>query len=249
MVCRMCNVLSDPGRWEPVIWGWARRSCGGHPTKQSRPRSSQSSMRTACPSIIILHLILVLVSPSWALRQVIAGTCTCLQVPASSDRQVACMQPHIPHSPRVQDRLRQNQGLIQVAYSPASSSLFLGSPSIVRVPATDVILCSHDTFYPGQSTFVHASKDRGATWTHLSTVLGQYWSTLFTVDGEWEPAMPTGLTWPRSVPGAGPTPAAPCVTPKGSEPLPCCTCHCRCDIFDGDRPRRKRRFHCHLEVH
>jgi hypothetical protein len=69
---------------------------------------------------------------------------------------------------------------VVVAYSPAESRQYLGSPSLVALSDTEYVL-SHDVFGPGSSrdrTHVYGSTDRGATWTKRAEIVGQWWSTL-----------------------------------------------------------------------
>uniref|UniRef100_A0A1D1ZYC9 Exo-alpha-sialidase n=1 Tax=Auxenochlorella protothecoides TaxID=3075 RepID=A0A1D1ZYC9_AUXPR len=74
-----------------------------------------------------------------------------------------------------------NQNLVEVSYSPAGSGVYLGSPSLLVLHESGRILCSHDTFPDGETTYVLESKDGGATWQNLSSVAAQYWSNLFMV--------------------------------------------------------------------
>lgn len=76
-----------------------------------------------------------------------------------------------------------NQNLVEVSYSPAGSGVYLGSPSLLVLHESGRILCSHDTFPDGETTYVLESKDGGATWQNLSSVAAQYWSNLFMVQG------------------------------------------------------------------
>ncbi len=71
-----------------------------------------------------------------------------------------------------------------VAYSPAASSLYIGSPSICILSNGDY-LASHDLFGPKSNEFerpnsrIYRSKDKGKTWTQISEINGQFWSKLF----------------------------------------------------------------------
>ncbi|AXE20837.1 exo-alpha-sialidase [Runella rosea] len=71
-----------------------------------------------------------------------------------------------------------------VAYSPAASGLYIGSPSICILSNGDY-LASHDLFGPKSNEFerpnsrIYRSKDKGKTWTQISEINGQFWSKLF----------------------------------------------------------------------
>lgn len=71
-----------------------------------------------------------------------------------------------------------------VAYSPASSGLYIGSPSVCILPNGDY-LASHDLFGPKSNEFekpvskIYRSQDKGKTWTHIADINGQFWSKLF----------------------------------------------------------------------
>jgi len=70
---------------------------------------------------------------------------------------------------------------VTIDYSPASSKIYIGSPSIV-IDYNGCYVASHDYFGPGISqdtTVVFRSDDRGLTWHKISTIKGQWWSTLF----------------------------------------------------------------------
>jgi hypothetical protein len=70
-----------------------------------------------------------------------------------------------------------------VASQPESNRVYLGSPTIVRLPS-GAILTAHDKFGSGlthpQSMYAVSSSDEGATWTPVGTVSPMYWGTLFT---------------------------------------------------------------------
>jgi len=71
-----------------------------------------------------------------------------------------------------------------VAYSPASSKVYLGSPSLAVLPTGDYV-ASHDMFGPESSEFVQAvsriyrSSDKGRTWERIAEIRGAFWSKLF----------------------------------------------------------------------
>ncbi|MEZ6194004.1 MAG: sialidase family protein, partial [Phycisphaerales bacterium] len=71
---------------------------------------------------------------------------------------------------------------VVIKHSPASTDLYLGSPSIAVLPNGDYIV-SHDYFGPGSTgparTDVYRSTDQGLTWTLRSVLFNQYWSNLF----------------------------------------------------------------------
>ena len=71
-----------------------------------------------------------------------------------------------------------------VAYSPAASGLYIGSPSLCILPNGDY-LASHDLFGPNSKEFerpvsrIYRSADKGKTWVQISEINGQFWSKLF----------------------------------------------------------------------
>ncbi|WP_229252868.1 sialidase family protein [Dyadobacter helix] len=75
-----------------------------------------------------------------------------------------------------------------VAHSPASSGLYIGSPSICVLKNGDY-LASHDLFGPQSKEFVspvskiYSSSDKGKSWKEISTINGQFWSKLFVHRG------------------------------------------------------------------
>jgi len=75
-----------------------------------------------------------------------------------------------------------------VAHSPASSGLYIGSPSICILPNGDY-LASHDLFGPKSNEFespnsrIYSSSDKGKTWKQISEINGQFWSKLFVHRG------------------------------------------------------------------
>ena len=74
---------------------------------------------------------------------------------------------------------------VVIAYSPAATRIYLGSPSIVEHQGE--YLVSHDEFGPGSTkdvTHVFASGDKGATWKKRATLKGQWWSGLFVHQGK-----------------------------------------------------------------
>src|SRR5689334_20082441 len=77
---------------------------------------------------------------------------------------------------------------VVVDHSPASSRLYIGSPSLAVLPNEDYV-ASHDFFGPNShehqkaTTVVFGSRDRGRSWRKLSSVDGQFWSSLFVHQG------------------------------------------------------------------
>jgi hypothetical protein len=75
-----------------------------------------------------------------------------------------------------------------VDYRPASSGLYLGSPSLAVLPNGDYV-ASHDFFGPKSNEHVSArsavfrSADRGATWKQVAEIQGAFWSKLFVHRG------------------------------------------------------------------
>ena len=77
---------------------------------------------------------------------------------------------------------------VVVDYSPASSGLYIGSPSIAVLPDGRYV-ASHDFFGPksaehnSATTVVFESNDRGQSWRKIAKVEGQFWSTIFVHRG------------------------------------------------------------------
>jgi hypothetical protein len=75
-----------------------------------------------------------------------------------------------------------------IDHSPASSGIYIGSPSIAILPSGDYV-ASHDHFGPKTTehqsalTAVFRSTDRGASWRKIGTIDGQFWSTSFVHRG------------------------------------------------------------------
>jgi hypothetical protein len=68
-----------------------------------------------------------------------------------------------------------------IAYSPASSGVYLGSPGIAVLPGGEYV-ASLDYFGPSTdmtTNAIYGSVDQGETWRKLTEVKGQFWSTLF----------------------------------------------------------------------
>ncbi len=85
--------------------------------------------------------------------------------------------------PRAQPSAAGVPGVV-VAYSPAASGQYLGSPSLCVLPNGDYV-ASHDFFGPKSTEHVRAvsrvyrSTDRGKNWRQLAELNGQFWSKLF----------------------------------------------------------------------
>ncbi len=77
---------------------------------------------------------------------------------------------------------------IVIDHSPASSGIYIGSPSLAVLPNGGYV-ASHDEFGPESTehnravSHIFQSQDRGATWKKISTIQGAFWSTLFTHRG------------------------------------------------------------------
>lgn len=75
-----------------------------------------------------------------------------------------------------------------VDHIPASTKVYIGSPSICILPNGDYV-SSHDHFGPGSTeheralTAVFRSTDKGRTWQKISEINGQFWSNLFVHNG------------------------------------------------------------------
>jgi hypothetical protein len=75
---------------------------------------------------------------------------------------------------------------VVVDHQPASTSQYIGSPSIAILPS-GVYVCSHDLFGPNSTentsgvTRVFVSRDRGGTWQQTAELHDQFWSSLFVL--------------------------------------------------------------------
>ncbi len=73
---------------------------------------------------------------------------------------------------------------VVVNYIPASTQVYIGSPSICILPNGDYV-ASHDHFGKGSTeheqalTAVFKSSDKGKSWEKISEIKGQFWSNLF----------------------------------------------------------------------
>src|SRR5690606_26235240 len=79
-------------------------------------------------------------------------------------------------------------GGVVVAYQPAATQQYIGSPSLAILPNGHYV-ASHDFFGPQSSEFVQAisriyrSDDKGLTWEQISEIRGAFWSSLFVHRG------------------------------------------------------------------
>jgi len=77
---------------------------------------------------------------------------------------------------------------VVIDHSPASSGIYIGSPSLA-VLTNDDYVASHDEFGPKSTersravSHVFRSRDRGASWEKVSTINGAFWSSLFVHRG------------------------------------------------------------------
>ena len=75
---------------------------------------------------------------------------------------------------------------VVVDYSPPSSGIYLGDPSIAILPNGDYI-ASHDAWgsgHPYSQTYVFRSQDQGQTWAPTANLYGQFASGLFVHNNE-----------------------------------------------------------------
>lgn len=87
------------------------------------------------------------------------------------------------HSQLIPDSLL---GLTEVAWHSEKTGIYLGSPSVVRMPNGD-ILASADRFGPGihkSNCSVYVSKDNGVSWSFSTWAVSQYFSNLFTLPND-----------------------------------------------------------------
>jgi hypothetical protein len=73
---------------------------------------------------------------------------------------------------------------VVIAYSPAASGIYIGSPGILIMPDGSY-LAKHDEFGPRSTertsavSHVYRSTDRGQSWEHLARVDGLFWANIF----------------------------------------------------------------------
>lgn len=69
----------------------------------------------------------------------------------------------------------------RIAHLPAGNRVYLGSPSLVRLP-DGALVVSLDHFGPGtgnDTSRVYRSEDDGMSWCQVAEIRGQWWSTVF----------------------------------------------------------------------
>jgi len=73
----------------------------------------------------------------------------------------------------------------ELRYQPERSKVYLGSPSIIRLP-DGVLVASHDYFgnlknMEGEAglTSIYRSDDNGQSWSNVTHMIGAFWGTLF----------------------------------------------------------------------
>lgn len=77
---------------------------------------------------------------------------------------------------------------VVIDHLPASSHLFIGSPTIAILP-DGTYVAAHDVFGPGSEEFttgvtdVFGSTDEGRTWRKITRIEGAFWSNLFVHHG------------------------------------------------------------------
>lgn len=75
-----------------------------------------------------------------------------------------------------------------VAYQPAATKQYIGSPSLAILPNGDYV-ASHDFFGPGSAEWVQArtriysSSDKGVRWRLIAEINGAFWNNLFIHKG------------------------------------------------------------------
>ena len=77
----------------------------------------------------------------------------------------------------------------ELKYQPERSKVYLGSPSIIRLP-NGILVASHDYFGNMKNlenesglTSIYRSEDNGKSWINITHITGAFWGTLFTHDG------------------------------------------------------------------
>ena len=71
-----------------------------------------------------------------------------------------------------------------IAYKPKSAKVYLGSPSICKLPNGDYLV-SHDNFGPSSTEHesavsnIYRSTNKGKTWKPVAEINGAFWSKLF----------------------------------------------------------------------
>lgn len=77
-------------------------------------------------------------------------------------------------------------GLSEVLWQPEQPQIYIGSPSLLKLPCSEGWIVSHDFFGGGftgmaRNVSLFLTTDNGTTWTPLSIVPQAYWSTLFSI--------------------------------------------------------------------
>lgn len=78
---------------------------------------------------------------------------------------------------------------IVINHLPASSGIYVGSPSLAVLPNGDYV-ASHDEFGPNSTEYIRGvtrifvSQDKGQTWKSRAKIDGAYWSNLFVHGGK-----------------------------------------------------------------
>ncbi len=76
-----------------------------------------------------------------------------------------------------------------IAYYPANTSIYIGSPGITIVKK-GVYLAKHDEFGPNSTehtlavTHIYRSEDKGNSWKRISSVRGMFWTSIFNLNGK-----------------------------------------------------------------
>lgn len=108
--------------------------------------------------------------------------------PAADPALLRELAAHLPPPPAKPAAPPAPPGVV-VHHSPPSSGLFVGSPSLLRLPG-GVLLASHDYFGPRSREYqvarslVHRSTDGGVTWSRVADLEGAFWSGLFAHRGQ-----------------------------------------------------------------
>lgn len=80
-------------------------------------------------------------------------------------------------------------GLTEIVWvGPENKQVYVGSPSIWKLPQSNELVASHDFFFNTLNTTVQVFIDKtgkgdaagGAKWEYAGNVSGMYWASLFT---------------------------------------------------------------------
>ena len=93
--------------------------------------------------------------------------------------QASALWPPLPDS---------SLNVTEIVFQREAARVYLGSPSIVRVPGSAAVLCSHDFFGPGavapdfppSLAVLRSAPAAGGDFAPAGRALGLYWATLFT---------------------------------------------------------------------